>query len=93
MPQNVRNFWIETTVDGQRTPPKGQGPQSKDGGFRTVVLMRDDGDVTRVLEMEGYVRNGNLCLRITPELRRQKSATSQADVVVDGNDIVITTQR
>lgn len=54
MPRNVRNFWIETQVDGRKTDI-GTGPRSKDGGIYVSVGMRDKGDVeSRKVELEGF---------------------------------------
>lgn len=52
MPRNVRNFWVEAEVDGRKTPIA-FGPQGKDGGFRLTVYMRNQGEVERVVAMNG----------------------------------------
>ena len=42
MPKNVRNFWIELEVDGRKTKIA-TGPRSKDGGFKLILKMRENG--------------------------------------------------
>ena len=44
MPRNVRNFWVELNVDGRTEIAA--GPRSKDGGFRLVVRVREDGAIS-----------------------------------------------
>ena len=51
-PRNVRNFWIETVVDGlART--FSSGPVAQDGGFTEVVSIRRNGEVCDVLKIKG----------------------------------------
>lgn len=38
----LRNFWLETEIDGRKTKLKG-GPKSRTGGMRTKVYVRDQG--------------------------------------------------
>ena len=52
MSRNVRNFWIELTVDGKATRIE-TGPQAKDGGFSLVILQRDEGSIIRAMEIDG----------------------------------------
>lgn len=52
MPRNVRNFWIEATIDGRGSKLEG-GPRAKDGGFDLKIFQRDKGKVTRVLRITG----------------------------------------
>jgi hypothetical protein len=54
MPRNVRNFWLELTVDGAATRVE-TGPRAKDGGFPLVILQRDGGSITRAMEIDGRV--------------------------------------
>lgn len=92
MPRNVRNFWIETTVDGQKTPAKGTGPIRKDGGFRTVVLMRNNGSIVRALELDGYVdSSGAIVLRASSG--REVIAKLDNVLISADADLVITTKR
>jgi hypothetical protein len=52
MAQRVRNFWIETNVDG-RASKDGTGPNSKDGGFTSQLFIRDHGSVRLAVEITG----------------------------------------
>jgi hypothetical protein len=45
MPKNVRNFWIEIEVDGNKSKVA-TGPISKDGGFSCIILMRENGKIS-----------------------------------------------
>lgn len=38
----LRNFWVETQIDGRKTKLTG-GPKNKTGGLRTKVYVRDRG--------------------------------------------------
>ena len=70
MPGNVRNFWIELEVDGQKTKPAA-GPQAKDGGFSLTVKMRNRGGIIKPLAIRGCVRtDGKLALFVNGEGRR-----------------------
>jgi hypothetical protein len=64
MPRNVRNWWIETSVDGNAGLPKGTGPQAKDGGFTTTIYQRNRGQVTSALRITGREWNGELILEV-----------------------------
>ena len=55
----MRNFWIESQVDGRETPLTG-GPRSKDGGFNLKVKVRDQGASTLGLDIRGWEENGKL---------------------------------
>jgi len=58
----VRNFWVETTVDGQKTI-LGGGPKSKTGGVEVRFLMRDKGGKKVVASVIGTADDeGNLVL-------------------------------
>lgn len=65
MPRNVRNFWIEATIDGRPTRIAA-GPRRKDGGFALSVLMRDQGGIVDALTVEGYAtaETGALVLNV-----------------------------
>ena len=66
-PQAVRNFWIETEVDGKQER-LASGPKAKDGGFETTVYVRDHGQVTNALTMRGEANpDGTLTVRIYAE--------------------------
>jgi len=57
----MRNFWLEGNIDGRKSPITG-GPQSKDGGFRLNVRMRDNGESVVGLRIEGRVVDHQLIL-------------------------------
>lgn len=66
MPRNVRNFWLEASIDGRDTDLAG-GPQSKDGGFEAKVLIRADGDIAHAVTISGSAApDGSLELRVSP---------------------------
>lgn len=52
MPRNVRNFWLELTVDGASRRIE-TGPRSKEGGFTLNILMRDKGGIVRAGHITG----------------------------------------
>lgn len=65
MPRNVRNFWIQASIDGINTSVA-TGPRSKDGGFSLTIKQRDGGDIITALEVRGFVnRAGELVLEAT----------------------------
>jgi hypothetical protein len=54
MPRCVRNFWIETDVDGKKERVA-TGPRQANGGFETTIKMRNDGDVAEAGTIKGVV--------------------------------------
>jgi len=74
VPKSVRNFWVETEVDGlART--MASGPRNKKGGFTTKVLVREEGSISdSYLMIEGKADDeGNLLL--TVKMHRKDSVT------------------
>lgn len=64
MARNVRNFWLDISVDGKAAGVS-TGPRNKDGGFRCRVLMRADGQIHHGdLTIDGIVVDGLLELRV-----------------------------
>jgi hypothetical protein len=60
----VRNFWIETDVDGRKSTD-GTGPNSGDGGFTTTLYIRDHGDVRKAVHITGQAsRDGRMILTV-----------------------------
>ena len=51
MPRNVRNFWLDLSVDGRNHV--GTGPARGDGGFSLSIAQRADGDVTSPVRVTG----------------------------------------
>ena len=64
-PRNVRNFFVEGTVDGRKTEIN-TGPIGKDGGIWFTFSMREDGEISPTkLAVSGEVKgNGVLVLRV-----------------------------
>ena len=48
--KNVRNFWVEVEIDGQKTKLVG-GPKGKEGGLKITLYQRDNGMVTQPVEL------------------------------------------
>jgi len=64
MPRNIRNFWLEASIDGQKTKLSG-GPKSADGGFSLEIKQRDDGEIFTAATVSGFVgEDGHLRLVI-----------------------------
>lgn len=86
MPRNVRNFWLELSIDGSATRVE-TGPKAKDGGFKLVILQRDKGGIVRAMEIDGWARdNGEL--RLTATVRH-----GTIDRAEPGNTITVRTER
>lgn len=54
MPRNVRNFWVEASIDGRKAK-FASGPRSKTGGIQLTVRQRNKGQVTVALRVGTYV--------------------------------------
>lgn len=61
-PRNVRNFWLELTVDGRKSRIA-CGPVRKDGGFDLVIKQRHKGKVMEVGDIIGRAYGNRLDLR------------------------------
>lgn len=62
MPRNVRNFWLEGDIDGNRAAVSG-GPQSKGGGFSLRIKQRHRGGIVEAMTVTGWVMaDGSLAL-------------------------------
>lgn len=65
MPRNVRNFWLDATIDGKQTKLSG-GPQAKDGGFTLTIKIRDNGEVSQAMRISGFAsETGELTLALS----------------------------
>ena len=66
MPRNVRNFWLDFSVDG-RASDIAAGPVRKDGGFSGRIYQRHGGDIADgSIHLAGFAeRDGTLETRIT----------------------------
>lgn len=64
MARNVRNFWIDGSVDGRQSGVCG-GPRKRDGGISVDIKQRDKGDIVTALQISGFADNdGNLTLEV-----------------------------
>ncbi len=64
MPKNVRNFWLNLTVDGKKEPVA-TGPRGAEGGFVLNVYQRDQGEVADAGQLQGDYVDGELWLTWT----------------------------
>jgi hypothetical protein len=74
MPRNVRNFWIDVEIDGQKTRLRG-GPQGREGGLRLSILQRSEGAVSTALIIDCYVNDAGDLVTMTDAPKAQGSAT------------------
>lgn len=58
MPRNVRPFWAEVRIDGQKTKLAG-GPKSLDGGIEATFKIREEGSVSPSRLYVKGTRNGD----------------------------------
>lgn len=66
----MRNFYIETYIDGRATPLKG-GPHRKNGGFTTLVKMLVDSEPCEVMRINGLIDSeGKLKIFVEDEFGR-----------------------
>lgn len=80
MPRIVRNFWIETNSDARKSTI-GTGPKRKDGGFETVVYMRDKGQVVCAMRLMGVANtDGSLTLRVYQDGKVIATVNTDRDV-------------
>lgn len=64
MPRNVRNAWIDVTIDGRKSHLMG-GPKSKTGGLHADISVRDQGSVVRAATVDIRAdAEGRIMLRI-----------------------------
>lgn len=63
MPVNVRNFWVDLSVDGRQNDV-GTGPRSKDGGMLARFFIRDDGEVKAAITVRCDVMGDKLTLTV-----------------------------
>lgn len=64
MPRNVRNFWLELSVDGSKSGVS-TGPRNKDGGFHLRIRQRSDGGIITAATVDGFADSkGNLTLTV-----------------------------
>ena len=64
MPRNIRNFWIESTVDGVATK-YASGPKAKDGGFELTIKQRVKGNIVTAYRISGIaLQTGELSIQV-----------------------------
>ncbi len=64
MPRNVRNFWIEASVDGRKSDIS-TGPRSSGGGFSCTIYVREEGSISdKKLRIGGQCVNGKNILSV-----------------------------
>ena len=85
MPRNVRNFWVDLSVDGRKSDV-GTGPRAKDGGMIARFYIRDKGEVKNAVTVRCYERDGTLTLVV-------HSIASQYEDEGYANPVVIKTER
>lgn len=56
---HLRNFWIESKIDGRKAKITG-GPRAGNGGFDLQVRMRDNASSKMVVGMSGYYKGDNI---------------------------------
>lgn len=49
--RNIRNFWVEGTIDGRESRMTG-GPISKTGGLNLTIYQRENNAITTAFEIE-----------------------------------------
>lgn len=64
MTRNVRNFWIDLSVDGRASSVE-TGPRSKDGGFSMTIYQRDEGDIVTAAKISGLARSDGSLISLT----------------------------
>ena len=73
----VRNFWVEVSIDGQRTRLRG-GPRAREGGVSLQVFQRDEGAARLALEVYCQAAgDGLLRLAVLPRLAGMSALTGE----------------
>ena len=60
----VRNFWVETDIEGRKTVLKG-GPRGKNGGMEITLKQRDEGGIVTAFSINCYVEKDQCWTEIT----------------------------
>lgn len=53
MPHNVRNFWLDASIDGRESRLSG-GPRRKHGGMQVYYRQRANGQITCPVTISSY---------------------------------------
>jgi len=84
MPRNVRNFWIEASVDGRRSDIN-TGPRKSDGGFSCTIYVREEGSISdKYLRIGGAHYNGKNILSV--ELVENGGITKELQLEVNRDE-------
>lgn len=84
MPRNVRNFWIEASVDGRKSDIS-TGPRSSGGGFSCTIYVREEGSISdKKLRIGGQYVNGKNILSV--ELVEGGGVTKELRLEVDRDE-------
>lgn len=59
----IRNFYIQSDIDGRETPLQG-GPRSKDGGMCTTLYQRSDGEIVEAVKIKCLECDGELITQV-----------------------------
>lgn len=59
----IRNFWIESVIDGRKTKLTG-GPKNKQGGMTTKLYARSAGSITLACKLVCRECDGDLLVMI-----------------------------
>jgi hypothetical protein len=82
----VRNFWIETKVDGRKTTLTG-GPQAKGGGFEQTIYIRQNGGSLPAMRIVGETSADGWLLYL-----RAIALVDDADVI-GGRELLVESAR
>ena len=80
----VRNFWIEADIEGRKTT-LASGPRAKGGGFTLRIYIRNKGDISLPLKVEGIAHDDGRLELVT---FLDEHATRE-----EGGGFVLTTKR
>ena len=56
---SMRNFWLDSDIDGRQTSLSG-GPRASDGGMNVTVRQRENGKSVVACKVKCYKRNDGL---------------------------------
>ena len=75
----IRNFWMETNVDGRESVVSG-GPRSKDGGMTAVFHIRNKGGSQKALVVNCFANDdGALKINIFDAQKRETVYTIETE--------------
>jgi len=80
MPRVVENFWVRSAAEGRKTPIS-FGSRGKDNGLRLSIFMRVEGEVVKVLYIEGFPSS-------VPCVEGDDISTCKIQVIAPGEGVV-----